>query len=91
MDGLNDLKFRHYYAMCQSIFETPINGRIRAENWMKAGCGVLMPTKALKLRTYCEHRPKEYVISVANTAKLEGGAKNRNDFGFHRLEQAESL
>ena len=41
MDGANNIKFRHYvviieYLICaKAFFKIPINGRMRAENWMR--------------------------------------------------------
>ena len=49
MDGANDLKFCHYVVIMESLicakasFEILINGRMRAEKWMKAGCVALLP------------------------------------------------
>ena len=56
MDGTNDLKFRYFvvimeYLTCaKAFFEIPINGRMRAESWMKAGCVALLPSVEVALK-----------------------------------------
>ena len=56
MDGANDIKFWHYvvimeYFICaKTFFKILINGRMRAANWMKAGCVALLPSVEVAMK-----------------------------------------
>ena len=76
-----------YLTCAKAFFEIPINGRMRAESWMKAGCVALLPSVEVAMVLIQYHQLDLFPLCNCSLGSGGGVSSALEDMLLERAEK----